>query len=121
MRSVRLWRTWVLILQFSKGDFDLGGLLGGDRAFNHAHDVGLLHDQEFLAVDLDFRARPLAEQDAFARFEFDRRELAALIAGSRAHRDDLPLLRLLLDGIGNDDAALRLVLALNAADDDAVV
>src|ERR1700729_1446371 len=33
-------------------DFVLGGLLGGDRTFNHAHDVGLLHDQEFLAVDL---------------------------------------------------------------------
>jgi hypothetical protein len=27
-----------------------------------AHDVGLLHDQEFLAVDLDLGARPFAEQ-----------------------------------------------------------
>src|SRR5271170_2722392 len=70
-----------LILQFSKGEFDLGGLLGGDHAFNHAHDVGLLHDQEFLAVDLDLGARPLPEQDAFARFEFDGRELATLVAG----------------------------------------
>src|SRR5271157_5308453 len=121
MRSVRLWRTWTLILQFSKGDFDLGGLLGGDRAFNHAHDVGLLHDQELLAVDLNFRARPLTEQDALARFEFERREFAALVAGTGSDRDDLALLRLLLDGVGNDDAAFRLVLALNAADDDAVV
>ena len=43
-------------------DVVLGGLLlCGGRAFNHAHDVGLLHDQELLAVDLDFRARPFAE------------------------------------------------------------
>ena len=89
--------------------FDLGGLLlGGDRAFNHAHDVGLLHDEELLAVDLDFRARPLAEQDAFARLELDGRELAALIAAARSDRDDLALLRLLLDGVGNDDPAFRL-------------
>src|SRR5271169_3884948 len=87
-----------------------GGLLGGDRAFNHAHDVGLLHDQQLLAVDLDFRARPLTEQDTFARFEFDRREFAALVAGAGSDRDDLALLRLLFDGVGNDDAALRLVL-----------
>src|SRR5580692_11777219 len=47
--------------------FVLGGLLlQSGRAFDHAHDVGLLHDQEILAVDLHFRARPLAEQDAFA-------------------------------------------------------
>src|SRR5271156_2530079 len=36
-------------------EFCLGGFLfGGGRAFNHAHDVGLLHDQELLAIDLDF-------------------------------------------------------------------
>src|SRR5579872_1697016 len=98
-----------------------GFLLGGGRAFNHAHDVGLLHDQEILAVDLDFRARPLAEQDPFARLELDRRELAALVAATRAHCDDLALLRLFLYGVGNDDAAFRRILALEAADNDAVV
>ena len=60
-------------------------------AFNHAHDVALLHDEEVLAVDLDFRARPLAEQDALAGYEFDGRELAALIAATRSNRDDLAL------------------------------
>ena len=29
----------------------------------NAHDVGFLHDQVFVAVDLDFGARPFAEQD----------------------------------------------------------
>ena len=45
--------------------------------------------------------------------------LSSRAAGS--DRDDFALLRLLLDGVGNDDAAFRLVLALDAADDDAVV
>src|SRR5271155_6067092 len=103
----------------------LGGLLGGGlgrcRAFNHAHDVGLLHDQELLAVDLHLRARPLAEQDAFAGLELGRDEFAVLVAGAGAHGHDFALLRLLLDGVGNDDAALRLILSLDAADDDAVV
>ena len=48
-------------------------------------------------------------------------ELAALVAAAGSDSDDLALLRLLLDGVGNDDAALRLVFGLDAADDDAVV
>ncbi len=48
-------------------------------------------------------------------------KLAALVAGAGPDGDDFALLRLLLDGVGNDDAALRLLLALHAADDDAVV
>ena len=95
--------------------------MAASRAFNHAHDVGLLHDQELLAVDLDLRARPLAEQDAVAWFEFDGREFAALIAATGSDRDDLALLRLFLDGVGDDDAALGLILAFDAADDDPVV
>jgi hypothetical protein len=35
--------SWVLGRGF---DVVSGGLLGSDGAFNHAHDVGLLHDQE---------------------------------------------------------------------------
>src|SRR5246127_4669285 len=38
----------------------------GVRSGDHAHDVGLLHDQEFLAVELDFGAGPFAEQHAIA-------------------------------------------------------
>jgi hypothetical protein len=96
----------------------LGCLLGGGSALDHAHDVGLFHDQELLTADLDFAPRPFAEQNDVARFEIEGNELAALIAGSRSHRNDLALLRLLLDGVGNDDAALGLLLALKPADDD---
>ena len=76
-------------------------------AFDDAHDVGLLHDQELLAVDLDLGAGPLAEQDAVAGLDVERDELAGLVAGARADGDDLAFLRLLLGGVGNDDAARR--------------
>ena len=91
------------------------------RALDHAHDVGFLHDQKVLAVDLDLGAGPFAEQHPVARLEFERHELAAFVAGAGADGDDLALLRLLLGGVGNDDAALGLLLSFDAADDDAVV
>src|ERR1700734_3195298 len=95
--------------------------LRGAGALDHTHDVGLLHDQKVLAVDLDLGAGPFAEQHPVARFEFEWDQLAALVPSARPHGDDLALLRLLLGGVGNDDAALRLFLSFNAADDDAVV
>src|ERR1700729_2668553 len=95
--------------------------LRGACALDHTHDVGLLQDQKILAVDLDLGAGPFAEQYPVARFEFERDQLAALVPSARPHGDDLALLRLLLDGVGNDDAAFRLVLTLDTADDDAVV
>jgi hypothetical protein len=79
-------------------------------ALDHAHDVGLLHDQKVLAVDLDLGAGPFAEQHPVARFEFEWDQLAALVTGSRPDGDDLALLRLLLDGVRNNDAAFRLIL-----------
>src|SRR5262250_2443148 len=62
-----------------------GGLLLRRGFLEHAHDVGLLHDQELLAIDLDLGAGPLAEQHAVAGLEIDRNELASLIAAARAH------------------------------------
>src|SRR5579864_3862861 len=99
----------------------LRGLLLGQRLVEHAHDVGLLHDQEFLAVDLDLGARPFAEQHAVTLLHVDRDELAALVAAARADGDHFALRRLFLGGVGNDDAAGRLLLGIDALDDDAVV
>src|ERR1700690_917083 len=48
----------------------LGGLLRGLAAFENAHDVGLLHDEEILAVDLHFGTRPFAEQHEVAGLHF---------------------------------------------------
>src|SRR5215467_3647673 len=82
---------------------------------DHAHDVGLLHDQEFLAVELDFGARPFAEQHPVAGLNVDRNELAAFVAAAGAHGNDLAFLRLLLGGVGDDDAAGSLIVGLDAA------
>src|SRR5208283_4261787 len=64
-----------------------GLLLGRAVVLDLAHDVGLLHDQELLAVDLDFGPRPFAEQDLVACLEFERLNLAALVAGPGAYGD----------------------------------
>src|SRR5882724_1912600 len=88
---------------------------------DHAHDVGLLHDQEILAVDLHLGAGPLAEQHAVAGLQVDRDQLAGLVAPAGTHRQDLTFLRLLLDGIRDDDPALGLLVRLDAADDNAVM
>src|ERR1700712_6002128 len=44
-----------------------------------AEDVGFLHDQEVLPVDLALGAGPLAEQDAVAGLDVERVDAAALV------------------------------------------
>src|SRR6202051_5135533 len=41
-------------------------------ALDHTHDVGLLHDQKGLDVDLDLGAGPFSKQHPVARFEVKR-------------------------------------------------
>src|SRR5271169_5699815 len=75
----------------------LSGLaLGSGLALDDAHDVGLLHDQEFLAIELHLGAGPFAEQDAVAGLDVERNQLAGLVAGAGAGGDDFALHRLLL-------------------------
>ena len=54
-----------------------------------AHDVGFLHDQQLVAVDLDFGARPLAEQHLVAGLDVEGNKLAGFVAGAGAGGDDL--------------------------------
>src|SRR5436305_11759186 len=84
----------------------------------HAHDVALLHDQEFLAVELDFGARPFAEQHAVADLEVDRNQLAGLVAAARADRRDFALRGLFLGSVWNDDAALGFFFGVDTLDHD---
>src|SRR5574337_92485 len=99
-----------------------GGFLGGrGLAFDDAHDVALLHDEEFVAVDGHFGARPLAEQDLVAGFHVERNDLAALVARAGSNGDHFAFLRLLLDGVGDDDPPFRTLFRVDAFDDDAVV
>ena len=106
----------------ANGDKEIGRFLLGDAGgVEHAEDVGFLHNQEVLTVDLDFGSRPFAEQDALAGLEVERDEFAALVAAAGSDGDDFAFLRLFLGGVGYDDAALRLVFAFDAFDHDAVV
>src|SRR5690348_15376734 len=98
-----------------------GLLLGGRNVGQDAHDVALLHDQELLAIDLDFRAGPLAEQHPVADLEIDRDQLAGFVAPARANRGDFPLRGLFLGGVRDDDAASGLLFGVDALDYDAVV
>src|SRR5260221_12967290 len=96
-------------------------LLGGGATLDHAHDVGFLHDDEVLAIELDLGARPLAEEHAVAGLDVERVKRAVLAARPRTDGDDLAFHRLFLGGVGNDDAARRLLILLDAADQDAVL
>src|SRR6478609_1097957 len=103
-----------------------GMTIGGAAAVwvlsdQHAHDVGLLHDQEFLAVELDLGARPFAEQHAVADLEVDRDQLAGFVAAARADRGDFALRGLFLGSVRNDDAASSLLFGVDSLDDNAIV
>src|SRR5262245_41008275 len=93
----------------------------GSRSGDHAHDVGLLHDQELLAIELDLGARPFAEQHAVTRLDVDRNQLSGLVAAAGPNSNDLTFLRLLLGGVRDDDAALGLLFGIDTLHDRAVV
>src|ERR1051326_108439 len=95
--------------------------VSGEVSGDHAHDVGLLHNEELVAVDLDLGAGPLAEHHGIAGLDVDRNELAGLVAAAGTDGDDFAFLRLLFCGVGNDDAALGLRLGIDTLDDHAVV
>src|ERR1700751_5282116 len=107
--------SWVLtsslempaarLLRMKKRACGLSGLFLGGGVGENAHNVALLHDQQLLAVDLHFRARPLAEQHAVADLDVDRDQLAALVAATGADGDDFALRGLFLGCVGNEGAA----------------
>src|SRR5436190_513584 len=82
-----------------------------------AEDVLLAEDQVLLAVELDLGTGVLAEQHPVAGLHVEGQHLPVLLL-PRADRDHLPLLRLLLGRIGDDDAARALLLLLLDAPDD---
>jgi hypothetical protein len=55
------------------------------------HEVGLLHDQELLAVDLDLGSRPFAEQRPVTDLHIDGDELTAFVAATGADDNHLAL------------------------------
>src|SRR5579872_3547596 len=91
------------------------------RSGDHAHDVGLFHDDQLFAVELDLGARPLAEQDAVAFLDVHRHQLAVFAAGAGTARNDLAFHRLFLGGVRDNDAAGGLRLRIHALHQHAVM
>src|SRR6266581_6976522 len=81
------------ILGFSLASFELTVVLRREQSEprrdessgDHAHDVGFLHDEELVAIELDLGARPFAEQHAVAGFDPHRDLLAVLVAAAGTH------------------------------------
>src|SRR4051812_2455798 len=86
-----------------------------------AEDFFLTHDEELAAIDLDFLAGVLAEEDDVARLDIERGDLAVLLDLALARGDDLALLRLFLGRVRDNDRADLLFRLFDAFHDDAVV
>src|SRR5205085_7474920 len=93
----------------------------GFLLLDDAEDVFLAHHQMLLAVDLDLGAGVLREQHAVARLDVQGAHLSVLEDLAVSDSDDLALDGLLLGGVGDDDATLRLLFLLHALDDDAIL
>src|ERR1051326_8723842 len=78
-------------------------------AFDDAENVVFTKNQMLFAVELELGAGVLREEDRVACLDVEGKDLAVL-ASPRTDCDDLALLRLFLRGIGDDEAALGLLL-----------
>src|SRR5690606_13927344 len=90
-------------------------------ALDHGHDVFFAHDEEILAVDLDFSAAVFAERNLVADLDVERTDGAVFENLALADRDDLALDGLVGRGIGNHDATRGGTLLLPALHDDAAM
>src|SRR6202171_654845 len=90
-------------------------------ARQHAENFLFLHNQEIFAVNLDFSAGILTEQDVVSLFHRQREHLAVFIAPALAHGDDFALLRLVLSTVWYEDSAASGCCFFYATNQDAVV
>src|SRR6185369_1303709 len=89
--------------------------------FDHAKNVGLLENQMFLTVDFDIAAGVLAKQNPVALRDAHRDHPPVVIAPAGSGRHDLPFLRFLLGGVGNDDSTPARLFSRDPLDDHAIV
>src|SRR5579863_4251948 len=95
--------------------------VGEELLVDDSEDLVLAEDHVVLTVDLDLAAGVLAHQHPVARLDVHRRTLALVGQLARTDGHHFSLLRLLLGGVGDDDASPHLLLLLNALDDDTIV
>src|SRR5206468_189428 len=84
-------------------------------------DVARREDEVLLTGVLDLGAAVLAVQDDVADLDVQRDAVAVVVDPARADGEDSALLRLLLGGVGNDDAGRGGGLGLVGLHDDAVL
>src|SRR5262249_40384855 len=92
----------------------------GELALDDREDVLLAHDEELVLVDLELGPRVLRVQDLVADLDVDGFALAVVEDPARPDGQDLALVRLLLGGVREDDAALGHLLTRGGLDHDPV-
>src|SRR5208337_2080737 len=104
------------------GSRGLGGFLlalaarfGCGMILDDTENVALLHDEEIFAVDLHFSTGPFAEENAITCLNVESDDLAFLVTGAGAYRNDFALLGLFLGRIWNNDSALRALFLFETA------
>src|SRR5438552_2446498 len=88
---------------------------------DNSEDLFFADDHVLDIVDLDLGADVLPDKDTVARLDVKRNPLPVVVETARSDSDDLSLERLLFGRVGDDDAALRLLLGLDSLDQDTVV
>src|SRR5690348_12775393 len=94
--------------------------VAGLVALQDRQDVGLAQDQHVLAVQLEFGAAVLGEEDFVALLHLQRLAVALVGELAGANGDDGALLGLFLGGVGDNDPALGDFFLLRRLDDHAV-
>src|ERR1700678_705945 len=97
-----------------------GGFLFG-RADQDAEHFLFAHDDEILAIKLDFRAGILAEQDAVAFLHVERAYLAFFVDLALAGRNHFAFLRLLFRRVRDNDSTAGGFAFFNAPHQNAVM
>src|SRR5262249_21358345 len=115
MASRASWSNAILLAAIFSPSFSCSGLLA-----DHREDLALAEDEEFLAVQLHFRSREAAEEDAVALLDLEGLDLAVVQDAAGADGDDRALLGLVLGRVGKKNAAGRLLLGLAPLDHDLI-
>src|SRR5438034_4898748 len=97
-----------------------GGLVRSQRSADDGENILLAHDQILVAVDANLGAGVLPHEDLVARLDVERDALSLIGQPPGPHGDDFRLLRLLLGGIRDDDAAALRFGRVEAANEDAI-
>src|SRR3954463_2583127 len=91
-----------------------------ESAGDLGENVRLAQDQQVLPVDDDLGAAVLGVEDLVALRDVERHALVVVAELAVADRQDLAALRLLLRGVGQDDAARGRLLLLDRLDDQTI-